>query len=181
MFPLRRKQSDIWYTLLLVSIGATLTGLVATILVFKFYAFQLTLQNGQETWLHDINLFYLAAPLASGLLIPYLWWCLIIKPSRLSVSIGIGIGLLGSIIAHPLAWYLALLFAFLIREKTVASIVVGNPLENLMGCLFLSLFSLIEVGWITILIGCLAGGCIAFFQSKCHCSERWQQALSKTA
>ncbi len=181
MFPLRRKQLDIWYTLLLVGIGATLTGLVATILVFRFYAFQLTLQNGQETLLHDINVFYIAAPLASALLIPCLWWRLIIKPSRLNVSRGIGIGLLGSIIAHPLAWYLALLFAFLLKAKTIGSITVGNPLENLVGCLFLSLFSLIEVGWITILVGGLAGGCIAFLQSKCHCSERWQQALSKTA
>lgn len=164
----RSKRSDVWYSLLLVGGGAALAGLAAAILALQFYG---------TSYGTRVAVFYLAAPLAAALLGPYLWWRAIIKPDRLSVRRGIGVGVLGASLAHPLAWYLALVLAFLTGEQTVAGILVTNPLLDLLAPLFLAPFSLIYVGWITALVGGVAGGATALLQSAYGCSERWRAAL----
>lgn len=165
----RSKRSDVWYSLLLVGGGAALAGLVAAVLALQFYG------TSYGTWVAP---FYLTAPLAAALLGPYLWWRAIIKPGRLSVRRGICVGVLGACLAHPLAWYFAMVLAFLMREQTVAGILVANPLQDLLTSLFLAPFSLIYVGWITALVGGVAGGTAALLQSAYGCSGRWRAALS---
>jgi len=165
MSLLRSKRLDVWYSLLLVGVGAALAALAAAALALRFSGMQ-------------IAAFYLAAPLASALLGPCLWWSAIIKPGRLSLRWGIGVGVLGASIAHPLAWYAVLFLAFLTGERTVASIQVTNPVQDLISSLFLAWFSLIYVGWITALVGGVAGGVIALLQSVSGCSRRWRAALS---
>ena len=170
-FP-RSKRSDVWYSLLLVGGGAALAGLAAVILALQFYG---------TSYGTQVAVFYLAAPLAAALLGPCLWWWAIIKPDRLSVRRGIGTGVLGASLAHPLAWYIALVLAFFTREQTVAGLLVFNPfnpLQDLLAPLFLAPFSLIYVGWITALVGGVAGGAIALLQSAYGCSGRWREALS---
>jgi hypothetical protein len=161
----RSKQWDLWYSLLLVGGGAALAGLAAAILALQFYGTR-------------VAEFYLAAPLAAALLGPYLWWRALIKPGRLSVRRGIGVGALGASLAHPVAWYMALVLAFLTGQQTVAGILVTNPMHDLLEPLFLAPFSLIYVGWITALVGGVAGGAIALLQSAYGCSGRWRAALS---
>src|SRR5579862_6276580 len=121
----RSKCSDVWISLLLVGGGAALAGLAAAILALQFYGARAAV-------------FYLAAPLAAALLGPYLWWRTIITRGRLSVRRGIGVGVLGASLAHPLAWYLALVLAFLTGEQTVAGILVTNPVQDLLAALFLA-------------------------------------------
>lgn len=175
---LRFKRSDIWYSLLLVGAGAALAGLAATLVALRFMRVQLSLQNGVETIPSGMAVFSVAAPLAAALLGPCLWWWAIIKPGRLSVRRGIGIGVLGSILAHPLAWYAALVLAYLTGQTTVAGLLVTNPLLDLLGAVILAPFSLLWVGWITALVGGVAGGMIALLQSLYGCSDRWRTALS---
>jgi hypothetical protein len=121
---------------------------------------------------------YLAAPLAAALLDPYLCWGAIIKPRHLSVRRGIGVGVLGASLAHPLAWYVALVLAFLTGERTIASITVTTPAQDLLSSPFLAWFSLIDVGWITALVWGVAGGMIALLQSRYGRAGRWRTALS---
>jgi hypothetical protein len=165
MSILRSKRLDVWCSLLLVGVGAALAGLIAATFALRF--------SGMP-----IEQFYLAAPLAAALLGPCLWWWMIIQPGRLSVRRGIGIGVLGASLAHPLAWYAALVLAFLTGERTIASINVINPAQDLLSSLFLAWFSLIYVGWITALVGGAAGGVIALLQSVYGCAGRWRAALS---
>jgi hypothetical protein len=165
----RSKRSDVWYSLLLVGGGAALAGLAATVLALQFYG----MSYGTR-----VTVFYLAAPLAAALLGPCLWWWAIIKPGHLSVRRGIGVGVLGASLAHPRAWYIALVLAFFTGEQTVAGLLVFNPLQDLLASLLLAPFSLIYVGWITALVGGVAGGAIALLQSAYGCSGRWRAALS---
>src|SRR5215469_16978181 len=113
---LRSKPWDVWYSLLLVGAGAALAGLAAASLALRFAGMPMAE-------------FYLAAPLAAALLGPGLWWWAIIKPGRLSVRRGIGVGVLGACLAHPLAWYIALVLAVLRGQSTIASINVATPVQ----------------------------------------------------
>lgn len=178
MFSSRSRSRDVLYTLLLVGVGAACVGLVAVFFALAFYQATLSWQNGREAVLSDVGVLYLAASLASLLIGPCLWWRMVIKTDRLSVRRGVTIGILGGIIAHPLTWYLANLFAFLLGQKTIVGLsLVINPIQDLVGSLLLSLVSLLLVGWITVLVGGVAGGLIAWLQSRAHCSGRWRAAL----
>jgi hypothetical protein len=69
------------------------------------------------------------------------------------------VGLLGSVVAHPLTWYLVNLLAYLTGMPTDGmGILVMNPLLGLFGCLVLAPFSLLYVGWLTALLGGMMGG-----------------------
>jgi hypothetical protein len=159
----------VWYSLLLVGGGAALAGLAAAFFALWFYG---------TSYVVQVAVFYLAAPLAAALLGPCLWWWAIIKPDRLSVRRGIGVGVLGASLAHPLVWYMALVLAFLTGEQPVPFMLITNPVQDLLEALSLAWFSLILVGWITALVGGVAGGAIAQLQSAYGCSGRWRAALS---
>ncbi len=166
MSMLRSKRWDVWYSLLLVGGGAALAGLAAASLALWFAGMPMAE-------------FYLAAPLAAALLGPGLWWWAIIKPGRLSIHRGMGVGVLCACLAHPLAWYIVLVLAFLRGEPTIASINVANPVQDLFASLVLAGFSLIYVGWITALVGGAAGGLISLLQSVYGCTQRWRVALAQ--
>jgi len=166
MSMLRSKRWDVWYSLLLVGAGAALAGLAAATVALRFAGM-------------PIAEFYLAAPLAAVLLGPGLWWWAIIQPGRLNVRRGIGVGVLGACLAHPLAWYIALVLAFVRGEPTIASINVTNPVQDLLASLVLAGFSLLYVGWITALVGGAAGGLVALLQSVSGCTQRWRAALAE--
>ncbi len=166
MSMLRSNRWDVGYSLLLVGAGAALAGLAATSVALRFAGMPMA---G----------FYLAASLAAALLGPGLWWWAIIKPGHLSVRRGIGVGMLGACLAHPLAWYIALVLAWFTGERTIGGINVANPLVDFLGSLYLAGFSLIYVGWITVLIGGIAGGVVALLQSVSGCAHRWRLVVSE--
>jgi hypothetical protein len=141
----------VWCSLLLVGASAALAGLTATAVALRFVG---------SSPADYYAVCYLTAPLAALLLGPSLWWWAIIKPGRLSSLRGIGVGVLGAGLAHPLAWYIALALTFLMQERTIGGINggvnVSNPAQDLFASLVLAGFSLISVGWITALIGGLS-------------------------
>jgi hypothetical protein len=174
MSVLRSHRRDVWYSLLLVAAGAALAGLAATAVALRFVGMPPA---------DYYAVFYVTAPLAAALLGPSLWWWAIIKPGRLSVRRGIGVGVLGASLAHPLAWYIALVLAFLMGDRTIGGVNGGinvtNPLQDLFASLVLAGFSLIAVGWITALMGGVAGGVVALLQSVSGCTQRWHAALGE--
>ncbi len=166
MFSSFSRRSDIWQTLLLVGICSAIAGYGAAWLSFKFY-----------TANTDVGMIYPAAPLAALLIGPLFWWRSIMKVRRLSIRRGIVVGILSSIAAHPLTWFLAMLLALLNGSPTVAGVLIFNPLVALGNSLVLSLFSMIEVGSITVLVGGITGGLMAGLQLGFHCQERWSAVL----
>lgn len=175
----RFKRSDVWYTLLLVGIFAAIASFVAAVLALKSLYPGGAWQNWWATIPPDFTTFPLIASLTSALLGPALWWRMIIKPGRLSVRRGIAVGALIGIIAHPVVWYVALALAYFTGRSTVAAtILVTNPLQDLLSAVVLAMFSVLFVGWLTALIGGVVGGVISLLQSLSGCRERWREALS---
>jgi branched-subunit amino acid ABC-type transport system permease component len=82
-----------------------------------------------------------------------------------------------TIAVHPLTWFVAMMLALLNGSPTVAGVLIFNPLVAIGNSLVLSVFSLIEVGGITVVVGGITGGVIAGLQLCSHCQERWSAVL----
>ncbi len=163
LFP---KRSASWSILCLVGISAALAGWAAALLALTFVSIMPGL-NGFAGSRPDVEVFSLAAALVSLLIGPFFWWLFLIRPQRFTLRRGILIGSGGSLVAHPLTWLLAMVVGSLSGINTL----LGQPLRelvpamkepNLIGevllSLFLSIYSLILVGWITALVGGIVGG-----------------------
>jgi len=92
-------------------------------------------------------------------------------------------GVVGSVLIHPLTWFFAMIFSDLAAMRTIAGgFILDNPfthpLELFAGRFVYAPFSLVIVGWITILIGGISGGLIASLQIRNNCQQRWRAALS---
>ena len=166
MTSLLPKRSASWSTLCLVGISAALAGWAAARLALTFVSIVPGLNwfAGSRT---DVEVFSLAAALVSLLIGPLFWWLFLIRPHQFTLRRGILVGSCGSLVAHPLTWLLAMAVGSLSGINTV----LGHPLRelvpamkdpNLIGELlvsfFLSIYSLILVGWITALVGGVVGG-----------------------
>ena len=176
---IRSSRADVWYTLLLVGISAACAGLLAAVCAVQFAVAGVQVETWRVSQLDRYTAFLVAAPLVALVLGPPLWWWFIVKPGWLGVRRGVGVGVLGGLLAHPLVWYAVLVAAFLTGQPTVAGVLqVTNPFVDLFGAVALSAVTLIWVGWITALVGGLAGGMIALLQVRCGCRERWRAALA---
>jgi hypothetical protein len=157
------KRSATWFTLFLVGISAALAGWVAALLAFTF----VSIVGIVGVWPYFVELYVveysLPAALSSLLIGPLFWWLFIIQPRQLTLRRGILVGSLGSLVAHPLFWFLAMVIASLRGTKIVSVLgikhldLIGELLESL----FLSMWSLLFVGWITALVGGVVGAVLA--------------------
>jgi hypothetical protein len=156
-----QKRSNPWPTLLLVGCSAALAGVCAALLSLLFVSMTFhSIVSGGPT----IMLFSLAAALSAALLGPLLWWLLIIRPDQLTLGRGILVGILGSLVAHPLTWFL-----FMVTTSwahATFNLDIGSPSPNdpegfLSVIVFLSIYSLFLVGWLTTLIGGGVGAVLA--------------------
>lgn len=168
MFHVYTRSAAIRSTLILVGISAAFTAVVACFLIELISSL-----NVGWRWLELPWQFYATAAFSGLLLGPSLWWRFIIKPCQLTVKRGVWVGILGSILAHPLTWFLLTLLSLFIEGFTPENI--ASKLA--WGFFFLPLISLITVGWLTTLIGGLAGAIVANLQRKFACQGRWQVSL----
>jgi hypothetical protein len=111
-----------------------------------------------------------AAVLAAGLIGPLGWWLCCLRPQRFTVCQGSTIGVVGSVIAHPLTWFLGYLWVHLSGMRTAG---VGNlvypPLADLGDYLVYTILGLVLVGWLTALLGGILGGGFTWaFRSCAH-------------
>ncbi|BCL80347.1 hypothetical protein ccbrp13_28120 [Ktedonobacteria bacterium brp13] len=154
-----------------IGIGAILASEIATALSLAFLflcggsgAFRLT---GTSS---GLLIYFGAAPLA-GLLVGWLlWWLCIQRTGRTTVRRGVVFGALSGIIAHPIMWALASLSIGIVGQPFIREFSAPFQWVNQGGwlrlteILYFSLLSLMYVGWITLLVGGIAGGLLIFFQ-----------------
>jgi len=74
-------------------------------------------------------------------------------------------GIIISILAHPFAWYLMILFAYFAGQRDSLGQLTMNPWEGLVYLWGYVLTSLLFFGWLTALFG-VGGGSIAFLLQK---------------
>ena len=166
MSMLRSNRWDVGYSLLLVGAGAALAGLAATSVALRFAGMPMA---G----------FYLAASLAAALLGPGLWWWAIIKPGHLSVRRELASAC--SAPASPIPSPGISPWCWRGSRESGRSAASTSPTHWWIpsGSLYLAGFSLIYVGWITVLIGGIAGGVVALLQSVSGCAHRWRLVVSE--
>jgi hypothetical protein len=159
MEPQRPARVDVAFSLVLVGLGAALAAAVSA-----YVGVHLAVPiPPADSWL-----FYLSAPIAALVIGPLFCWLFLLKPNRLGVRRGIVVGVVGSVVAHPLTWFLANLVAFLTGMPTGGmGILVMNPLLDLLGCLVVAPFSLLYVGWLTALLGGAMGGSFIWASRLC--------------
>jgi hypothetical protein len=173
-----RRPADIWYTLLIVGLSAAGTGLIASVCIVRIFYSGYTVQDWSALSPQYLP-FMVASCLSSALLGPALWWWAIIKPDHLSVRRGVGVGVLGGLLVHPLVLYLLFVAAYLTRQSAPLSL--GNPTNPLLDLISAALGAVMTIllaGWITVPMGALAGGVIALLQIKSGCHDRWRAPLA---
>jgi hypothetical protein len=108
---------------------------------------------------------YLNAALAALLVGPFFWWLWILRPRRLSPGRGAWVGVVGSLVAHPLTWLL-LVGTTALADRTTASHPIPADLSGFPAALVFvvnsSGVSLLFAGWFTALLGGLAGAGVAW-------------------
>ena len=106
--------------------------------------------------------FISSAGIAAFLAPCFIWYIMIERRERISVSRGITVGALGAALAHFVCWYLFILSNYI--EKLylgkLTEYVLG-PLEGILAALTYSFVSLLLFGLIILPIGALIGGCYA--------------------
>ena len=94
----------------------------------------------------------------------FIWYIMIERRERISVSRGITVGVLGAALAHFVCWYLFILSGYIEKlylGKSIENII--DPLSGILTALTYSSFSLLFFGLLTLPIGALIGGCYATY------------------
>ena len=103
--------------------------------------------------------FISSAGIAAFLAPCFIWYIMIERRGRISVSRGITVGVLGAALAHFICWYLFLISSYIehlyLGESTEKLV---GPLEGILAALTYSLVSLPLFGLLTLPIGGLIGG-----------------------
>ena len=108
--------------------------------------------------------FISSAGIAAFLAPFFIWYIMIERRKRISVSRGITVGVLGAALAHFVCWYLFILSGYIEKlylGKSIENII--DPLSGILAALTYSSFSLLFFGLLTLPIGALIGGCYATY------------------
>jgi hypothetical protein len=99
--------------------------------------------------------------LSSGLAafgVSFVLWRFFCSPDRLiSTRRGGLVGVLTGLLAHPVAWYLTIVWSYAIGERSSLGDRMMNPLEGVPGCFVFALWSILLMGWLTVPAGGIAG------------------------
>ena len=102
---------------------------------------------------------------ASGLAafaVSYLLWQVLCSPARpTSPRHGVLAGALTGVLAHPVAWYLAVVWTYLRSHPLFPNGKLVGPIEGLGVSFVYAFFGVILTGWITVPAGALAGWLLA--------------------
>jgi hypothetical protein len=107
-----------------------------------------------------------ATPVSAFLIAAILWTLFITISEKTTVWRGVLIGVLTGILSHPFAWFIASVFLYLTNAASSLGERTLNPLEAIFGSLLFSVFSLLFLGWLTIPIGALIGGILAYVSRR---------------
>ena len=88
----------------------------------------------------------------------FVLWRLFCVPDQLiSARRGALAGVLTGLLAHPVAWYLAIAWMYLIGERSSLGNRTIDPFEALTGCFVFAFWSILLMGWITVPAGGVVG------------------------
>jgi hypothetical protein len=135
-------------------------GLVAGLAAFGISAWIVAGNTGG--W----EIFVIIAPVAAFLTGFVLWWSLMILRRRVTILFGLIVGALIGILAHPVAWYLAILWMYFSGATSSLGEPTLTPLEGLVSAPIYAVGSLFLVGWLSVPLGLVGGGLVAFIQSR---------------
>ncbi len=146
------------FMLLVVGIAAPLVGGVGAWLAFKLVLWAMSASgSAEETQTTQLSLSAALAALLTGL---FFWWLFILRPRRITPGRGAWVGVVGSAAAHPLTWLFVWRLAALLGNDSllfVEASKMSNPAQVLLYVAFFSFYSLMLAGWLTALLGGLAG------------------------
>ena len=135
-------------------------GIVAGLAAFGLSAWLLA--GNTSGW----QIFVGISPLAAFLTGFILWWSLMTLRPRVSLLFGLLVGALIGILAHPVAWYLAILWMYFSGETGSLGEAPLNPVEGILYAPVYALPSLLIVGWLSVPLGLIGGGLVAYLQSR---------------
>jgi hypothetical protein len=135
-------------------------GIVAGLAAFGISAWILAGNTGG--W----QIFVGISPVAAFLTGFVLWWSLMTLRPRISILFGLLVGALIGILAHPMAWYLAILWMYFSGETGSLGEAPLNPVEGVFYAPVYALPSLLIVGWLSVPLGLIGGGLVAYIQSR---------------
>lgn len=104
-----------------------------------------------------------SAALATALVGAGLWKYCTARIQWISTRRTIGAGVLFGILAHPLAWNLAMILSFIARliiPSAHFNSLGVDPFSAIFGSIFLSLYSLFLVGWLTLPLSVIMSGAL---------------------
>lgn len=165
---------------LIIALGAILASTIATLLSLAFlarlsgsrvfiYFVGIILNQGHVNtrvtidFLDQAGVFLLAASLSGLLAGLLLWWLALLRPRHTTVGRGALLGMWSAILAHPVMWGIWILIypweVVPLRETLLA-----QGVNWLSGVVCFSVWSLVGVGWITLLVGGFTGALLIAFQ-----------------
>jgi hypothetical protein len=149
-----RRIAKAFYPLLVI--GMILASEIAAICSINFIYRDIS--TSWQSW----STFLIAAPLAALLVGLPAWWLYVIQAENITIKRGIIVGCLSSIAAHPVMWTIVSVSDFLWHTFTHQL----NPgLFSNMGILLPTiLISLLYTGWITTIVGGIAGALLICLQ-----------------
>lgn len=100
---------------------------------------------------------YLAAPIAALLVGLPAWFHCVVVPNCTTIRRGVLVGVISSLIAHPVMWLLLSLIASFVPQP-------AGSFFSFSMFPFVSVYSLIYGGWVTTPIGALAGMLLIILQ-----------------
>lgn len=145
-------RNSLWSVV--AGLAFSLTALICSLLILS--------RAGSSDW----AVLVYSAPVAAFCISFLLWWLVIERSYRISPVKGIIVGALTGVFAHPLAWYLAILYFYVTGARTSLGEETLNPLDGIGASFVFSGVSLLLTGWLTILAGAIVGGFIAAFESR---------------
>jgi hypothetical protein len=148
------RIAKVFYPFLVI--GIILASEIAAIcsINFLYHGISISWQN----W----STFLIAAPLAALLVGLPVWSLYVIQAENVTIKRGIAVGSLCSIAAHPIMWMIISISNFLLYIFTHR---LDSNLSSSAGTLLIAvLFGLIYVGWITTIVGGIAGALLICLQ-----------------
>lgn len=95
---------------------------------------------------------------AAAFVMSFLFWRLICGSDQLvSPRRGAFVGILTGVLAHPVLWYLAIVWNYASGTRSSLGDRPANPIEGLTACLVFAGWSLLLTGWITVPAGGILG------------------------
>jgi hypothetical protein len=122
-------------------------------------------------WDSENSILTLCASMAAALTGLGLWRYCTARVRWLSLRRAMGAGMLFSLLAHPLAWYLTMIVSFIAHLLDPAGpfgVLGVDPFSAVFGSLFLSLYSLVLVGWLTLSVSALLATGLLFLLRSQH-------------